>query len=118
MRVVHPLVIDLAAIVGGDVQKRHLVHDGGLADAADDVKLRDFHVRSFDLSLLTHSRRCGPLTRANRKTEAPLAETVGASAPGLCLGRRPDPHEAGEPRRRSEEDTSELQSIMRNSYSA
>src|SRR3546814_19469889 len=42
MRVVHPLVIDLAAIVGGDVQKRHLVHDGGLADAADDVKLRDF----------------------------------------------------------------------------
>src|SRR3546814_1974109 len=28
MRVVHPLVIDLAAIVGGDVQKRHLVHDG------------------------------------------------------------------------------------------
>src|SRR3546814_7174138 len=89
MRVVHPLVIDLAAIVGGDVQKRHLVHDGGLADAADDVKLRDFHVRSFALSLLTHSRRCGPLTRANRKTEAPL---------------------------RSEEHTSELQSLMRISY--
>src|SRR3546814_14978475 len=77
-----------------------------ISDWSSDVcssDLRDFHVRSFALSLLTHSRRCGPLTRANRKTEAPLAETVGASAPVFCLGRRPDPHEAGEPRRRSEE---------------
>src|SRR3546814_18422583 len=73
-----------------------------ISDWSSDVcssDLRDFHVRYFALSLLTHSRRCGPLTRANRKTEAPLAETVGASAPVFCLGRRPDPHEAGEPRR-------------------
>src|SRR3546814_18165007 len=87
MRVVHPLVIDLAAIVVGDVQTRHLVHDGGLSDEADDVKLRDINVRYFALSLLTTIRRCGPLTRENRNRKATLAETVGASGTGfwLCL---------------------------------